>query len=141
MYQSFFALVMILSMPAYATEAISPKASNYFMRSSVYLCNISGNSFEAWFEVTGVNIMDAIGVKFIKIQQSSDGANWTTVKTYTKESYPSLIDYDSTYHTAGVSYTAVGGYYYRAFIQLYAKKGVNYGTMDTYTTKIYIPAN
>lgn len=135
------AMCMILAVPAYAADTVAQKASNYFGRSSVYLCNISGNYFEAWFDVTGVSRMDAIGVNFIKIQQSSDGSNWTTVKTYTKESYTNLIDYTSTTHSAGVSYTAVGGYYYRAFIQLYAKKGVNSATMNEYTTKIYIPAN
>ena len=134
-------LSMVLAIPAFAAEPVEPRGSSYFINSSVYLYNISGNSFDAWFEVTGTGLMDEIGVSFIKIQRSSDGSSWTTVKTYSKESYPSLLDYNSAYHTAGVSYTAVGGYYYRAFIQLYAKKGVNYGTMDEYTSKIYIPAN
>lgn len=133
-------MVMVLSIPAYATETAAPRASSYFSNSSVFLCNVSGNYFEAWFEVTSISRMDTLGVSFIKIQQSSDGSNWTTVKTYTKESYPSLIDNDAISYTAGVGYTAVGGYYYRAHIQLYAKKGVNYGTMNQYTTKIYIPA-
>ena len=135
------AMIMIVAIPAFATETIESRGSSYFVRSSVYLCNVSGKTFEAWFEVTGTGIMDTIGVSFIKIQRSSDGTNWTTVKTYSKESYPSLIDNNTATHSAGVSYTATGGYYYRAFIQLYAKKGVNYGTMDEYTSRIYIPAN
>lgn len=137
----FLAMVMILIIPAYAAETVAPKASNYFMRSGVYLCNISGNYFEAWFDVTGVSRMDIIGVNFIRIQQSSDGSSWTTVKTYSKESYTNLIDSNTAFHTAGVGYTAEGGYYYRAFIQLYAKKGVNSATMNEYTSKIYIPAS
>lgn len=135
------AIVMALATPAFAAEAIESKGSSYFFNSSVYLCNVSGKTFEAWFEVTGTGTMDTIGVNFIKIQRSSDGSNWTTVKTYAKESYPSLVDDNTTTHAAGVSYTATGGYYYRAFIQLYAKRGVNYGTMDEYTSKIYIPSN
>ena len=134
-------MVMVLATPAFAAETMEPKGSSFFGSSSVFLCNVSRTSFEAWFEVTGVSRMDAIGVNFIKIQQSSDGSNWTTVKTYTKESYTNLIDYNSTTHSAGVSYTATGGYYYRAYIQLYAKKGVNFGTMDEYTSRIYIPAS
>ena len=137
----FLAISMILSTPALAAETVEPKGSSYFGNSSVFLCNVSGTSFEAWFQVTGVSRMDAIGVNFIKIQQSSDGTNWTTVKTYTKESYPNLIDYDTVTHTAGVSYTATGGYYYRAFVQLYAKKGVNSAIMNAYSAKRYIPAN
>lgn len=135
------AMAMILAIPAMAAETIDSRGSQYFMRSSVYLCNVSGNSFEAWFEVTGTGTMDQIGVNFIKIQRSSDGTNWTTVRTYTKESYTNLVTNNAFYHAAGVSYTATGGYYYRAFVQLYAKKGVNSAIMNEYSAKLYIPAN
>lgn len=135
------AMVMVLTVPAFAVETVEPKASSFFMSSSVYLCNVSGNTFEAWFEVTATGGMDVLGANFIKIQRSSDGVNWTTVKTYAKENYPYLVDYNTSFHGAGVSYTATGGYYYRAYIELYAKKGVNTGTMDCYTSKIYIPAS
>lgn len=135
------AMVMVLAIPAFAVEAIEPKASSFFGRSSVYLCNVSGNYFEAWFDVTATGTMDAIGASVIKIQQSSDGVNWTTVKTCLKENYLYLVDYNSTTHTAGVSYTGTAGYYYRAYIELYAKKGVNTGTMSEYTSSIYIPAS
>ena len=135
------AMTIALAVPAFAAETAEPKGSSYFGNSSVFLCNVSGNSFEAWFEVTAVRIMDAIGVNFIKIQRSTDGSNWTTVKTYTKESYPHLLDSNSITHTAGVSYTATGGYYYRAFIQLYAQKGIGSAIMNEYTSNIYIPAN
>lgn len=137
----FLVMAIVLAIPALATETIDPRGSNYFIRSSVYLCNVSGNSFEAWFDVTAVNNMDVIGVNFIKIQQSSDGTNWTTVKTYAKENYSNLVNNYSVTHAAGVSYTATGGYYYRAFVQLYAKKGVNTATMNAYSAKLYIPAN
>ena len=132
---------MVLAVPAFAAEVVEPRGSSYFGKSSVFICNVSGNSFEAWFDVTAVHDMDIIGVNFIKIQRSSDGSNWTTVRTYTKESYPSLIDYNSTFHTAGVSYTATGGYYYRVYVQLYAKEGVNTATMNEYSAKRYFPAS
>ena len=134
-------IVMIFAIPAFASETVDSKGSSYFGKSSVFLCNVSGTSFEAWFDVTCVNIMDVVGVNFIKIQRSSDGNNWTTVKTYTKENYPNLVRSNHVIHTAGVSYTAVGGYYYRAFVQLYAKKGVNTATMNEYSSPIFIPAN
>lgn len=132
---------MILASPAFAAETIDPRGSQYFMRSSVYLCNVSGNSFEAWFEVNATGTMDQLGVNFIKIQRSSDGTNWTTVRTYAKESYTNLVASNTFDHAAGVSYTATGGYYYRAFVQLYAKKGVNSAIMNAYSAKLYIPAN
>lgn len=137
------AVVMILSVPAFASETLESKASSFFTGSSVYLCNVSGNYFEAWFDVTATGTMDTIGANFIKIQQSPDGVNWTTVKTCAKENYPYLylVDYNSTTHTAGVSYTGTPGYYYRAYIQLYAKKSSGSGIRDRYTSAIYIPAN
>ena len=135
------ALATVLAIPAFAAETTEPKGSSYFGSYSVYLYNISGTSFDAWFEVTGTGTMDEIGVNFIKIQRSSDGSNWTTVKTYTKESYPHLIDDNTAFHAACVSYTGTGGYYYRAFVQLYAKKGVNSAIMNAYSAKRYIPAS
>lgn len=135
------AIVMVLTVPVFATESTVPKSSSFFMKSSVYLCNVSGNSFEAWFDVTGTGTMDAIGANFIKIQRSSDGINWTTVRTCAKENYLYLVDYNTVLHGAGVSHTGTGGYYYRAYIQLYAKNSSGYGTMDRYTSAIYIPAN
>lgn len=132
-------LATVLSIPAFAAETSEPRSSSFFLKSSVYLGNVSGKSFEAWFEVTGVGTMDVIGAKTIKIQRSSDGSNWTTMKTFSKDTYTSLVDTNTGYHATGVSYTGSGGYYYRAYIQLYAKKGVNTGTIDRYTSSIYIP--
>ena len=135
------AIAMVLAVPAFAAETVEPRGSSYFGKSSVFICNVSGNTFEAWFDVTGVHGMDELGVNFIKIQRSSDGSTWTTVRTYTKENYPHLVDNDTTYHTAGVSYTATRGYYYRVFVQLYAKEGVNTATMNEYSAKRFIPAS
>ena len=118
-----FALVMVLllSVAAFAAEVIEPKASNFFGKSSVYIANVSGTYFEPWFDVTGTGIMDKIGAKTIKVQRSSDGVNWTTMRTWTMDDYPSLIDTNTATHGAGVSYTGSRGYYYRAYIELYAK--------------------
>lgn len=133
--------VLLMSIPALAAETPEPRASYFFTSSSTYLCNVNGSSFEAWFDVTGTGIMDEIGVSFIKIQRSSDGINWTTMRTFSKENYPQLLDYNSTTHAAGISYTGTKGFYYRAWIQLYAKNWRGTGIMDEYTSYIYIPVN
>ena len=135
------AMVMVLTVPAFATETIDPKSSSFFGKSSVYLSNVSGTSFTACFDVTAVGIMDAIGANFIKIQRSSDGVNWTTVITCSKDNFLYFVDYNTATHAASVTVSVTGGYYYRAYIELYAKKGVNTGTMDRYTSKIFIPAS
>ena len=131
----------MFAIPGFAAEVAEPRASSFFIKSSVYLCNVSGASFEAWFDVTGLGTMDKIGANFIKIQRSSDGENWTTMRTFTKESYSNLVGQNTTTHAAGVSYTGTRGFYYRAYIQLYAKNSTGYGTWDRYTSALYIPTN
>ena len=139
MISMILAFTLILAIPGLAAESASPRASNFFIKSSVYLCNVSGASFEAWFDVTGVGIMDSIGANFIKIQRSPDGVNWTTMRTFSKEDYPSLVGSSTGTHAAGISYTGTRGFYYRAFIRLYAKNSTGNGTWDRYTSSIYIP--
>lgn len=135
------AMVMALTIPVSAAESVEPKASSFFMGSSIYLSNVSGTTFTACFDVTGTGIMDAIGANFIKIQRSSDGVNWTTVITCSKDNFLYFVDYNSASHAASVTVSVTGGYYYRAYIQLYAKKGVDTGYMNRYTSKIFIPAS
>ena len=132
-------LVLLLSVPVQATEIPESRASNYFINSSVYLEEISSNTFQAWFEVTGTRIMDQIGAKEIKIQRSSDNENWTTMATYSMDNYYStLICEDTSGHMACVTYTGTRGYYYRAYIKLYAKDDTGSGTWARYTSSIYI---
>lgn len=135
------AVVLLLSIPAFAAETAEPRASYFFISSSTFLCNVSGTSFEAWFDVTATGRMEELGVSFIKIQRSSDGVNWTTVRTFSKEDYPNLLKYNTINHSDGISYTGTRGYYYRAYIQLYAKNDTGIGKMDRYTSYIYIPVS
>lgn len=135
------AMAMVVAIPAFAAATVEPKASSFFTSSSAYLYNVSGKSFDACFTVTGTGTMDAIGANVIKIQRSSDGANWTTVATCSKNNYLYFVGYNTVTHAASVRYTGIGGYYYRAYIELYAKKGVNSGYMGEYTSAIYIPAS
>ena len=128
-------VVTCLSATAVAAEA-TPKASSYFWSSSVYLYKTSGTTFQAWFDVQCFGIMEEVGASVIKIQRSSDGINWTTVKTYTKEAYSSLIDYNTATHASYVTYTGTAGYYYRAYIELYAKNGSGSAYMPEYTSSI-----
>lgn len=128
-------LVMLLAVPAQAADA---RSSSFFARSSVYLYETSSTTFQAWFDVTGMRTMDKIGAKEIKIQRSSDNENWTTMKTYSMADYPSLICENTAAHSACVTYTGTSGYYYRAYITLYAKDSTGTGTWTRYTSSIYI---
>ena len=132
------ALVIVFPFRAFAAEESSARASNFFMSSSVYLDQKSSMIFDAWFEVAAVGTMDELGASVIKIQKSADNENWTTMITYTKEKNSSLIDTNTLSHGNCVTYTGVAGYYYRAYIKLYAKKGDDIGVWHRYTESILL---
>lgn len=128
------AFVMILAVPAQAAAEVSQRASNYFAAFSVYLHQTSSTQFQAWFEVTAVGGMDALGASTIKIQRSTDKSSWTTVATYEMDDYPSMVASNTSVHQGYVTYTFTRGYYYRAYVELYAKKGTGTAVYDTYTS-------
>lgn len=123
---------------AFAAENVEPRASNFFWCSSVYLYQRSDRTFEVWFDVSAVHTMDELGASVIKVQRSADGENWTTMKTYTKESYSQMIRSNTQYHADCVTYTGTEGYYYRAYIELYAKDSSGTGYMDRYTSSLLL---
>ena len=126
-------VAILFANPVFATESASARSSSFFMCSSVYLWKTSYTTFEAWFDVVAVDTMDQVGASIIKIQRSSDGVNWTTMKTYSKDDYPDMIYENSIGHVGCVSYTGAPGYYYRAYIVLYAKNSSGTGLMPEYT--------
>lgn len=130
-------VVMVLTIPAMA--AGEQRASNFFMVTSTYLEKVSGTTFEVWFDVTAVSQMDELGVRTIKIQRSSDGTNWTTMKTYSKANYSQMIDENAYSHADYVTYTGSLGYYYRAYVVFYAKNDSGIGEYIMYTSTIQVP--
>ena len=132
------AVVMVLAIPVAAMENENARASSFFMSSDVYLYQTSSTKFQAWFEVTALDGMDKLGASEIKIQESSDGENWTTVKTCTMANYSNLICENTGLHGSYVSYTGTAGKYYRAKITLYAKTGTGSAEWVRYTSSILL---
>ena len=132
-------LAMLLAIPAQAAERENARSSSYFSNSAVYLYEMAGTTFQAWFEVTCVREMDKVGAKEIKIQRSSDNENWTTVATYSMDDYYStFICENSVTHMACKTYTGTRGYYYRAYYKLYAKDESGSATWARYSSSIYL---
>lgn len=132
---------MFTAIPVHAAEdtvtaeTADARSSSYFWCSSVFLHKTSSTSFEAWFDVGAVDIMDELGATVIKIQRSDDGVNWDTMRTYRSTVYPGMICTNTAAHAYGVTYTsATPGCYYRAYIVLYAKKADGYAEMYEYTS-------
>lgn len=128
------AIVMCLAIPASAEE-ITPYASNYFGSYKAYLSGETSTSFEVWFSVTALRRMDKIGVEYIDIERSSDGSNWTVVKTYDSDDYPNLMATNTSSHAGHVTYTnKQSGYQYRAYVKFYAKDSTGSGVLGAYAT-------
>lgn len=135
---SIFCILFILSslaVPASAAE-ITPYSSDFFLGYGVDISEQSSTSFRIWFDVVAVKTMQEIGASYIRLERSSDGTNWSTVKTYTKSNYSNMIAYDTTAHASYVTYSnRQSGYQYRAYIELYAKdysNGTGYYGAYTY---------
>ena len=124
---------ILFAMPVSAVES---RSSSFFRSSCVYLYQTSTNSFQAWFEVDALDVMDELGASVIKIQRSSDGENWTTMATYSRSFYPNFICENTGIHASYISYTGTVGYYYRAYIILYAKNSSGFAEWSRYTTTL-----
>lgn len=126
------AVVMLLAIPVHAEE-ISPWSSSYIGAYDSYLHKSATNQIQVWFEVTGMGMMDKLGVSEIKVQRSSTGTgDWVTMKTYYPEDYPEMISENDFYHNTYVTYTGTAGYYYRAIVTFYGEKGNGCGEIIDY---------
>lgn len=125
--------VMVMSTTAFAAEVPSPRASNFFMASSVYFWHVSGNSYEIWFDVTAVGTMTELGVSKIVVECSTDEVDWDDVKTYYKADYSQMTDDSTASYANCVPFTAADGYSYRAIVTLYARNSSGTGEMTEVT--------
>ena len=128
----------MLGTVAFAAES---RASSFFTKYSVYLYRESSTSrtFQVWFDVLATRTMTELGASTIKIQRSSDGVNWTTMKTFSKDDYSQMICSNTARHATYVTYTGLKDYYYRAYVELYAKDSTGTAYMPAYTSKIQLP--
>lgn len=118
-------MAILLAFPAYAAEDITLYSSKYLSSYSTYVDN-SGTSLYVDFTVYGYEPLETIGVKTIQVQRSKDNKVWTTMKTYSYTAYPNMVGTGASLHSSYVSYPGTSGYYYRAYVVIWAaKNGVN----------------
>lgn len=130
------AVVALFSNVAYAAESEGSRSSNYFMMTSTYIERYSDDELEIWFDVTAVDRMDVLGVRYIELQRSTDKSNWTTVATYDKSDYSQMTCSNTIAHADCVSYSGSSTYYYRAYVEFYAKVGNGIGVYSRYTATV-----
>ena len=126
---------MVIAIPAYASEQ-SQRASNYFSSFKAYCYASSSTELAVYFKVFATGTMDELGASTIKVQRSSDGTNWSTVKTFTKDVYTQMKNTNTAAHATTLYCTKTSGYYYRAYVEFYAKNSAGTGSYDYYTARI-----
>lgn len=84
----------------------------------------SGGKIAIWIDVTGTYPqMDKIGSDAIYLYESTDGTNFTIVKSFDSEDYPAMLTTNTiSYYKTVVTYQGVPGRYYFAAVYCYAEK-------------------
>lgn len=126
---------LILAVPVSAEDP-TPRASSFFAAYRAYCTKVSSTSLEVSFHVIGAGPMDVLGASQIKVQRSSDGENWTTVKTFDKANYSNMTDTTTAVHGSVMTCSITSGYYYRAIVTFYAQNSTGRGYKAYYTAKV-----
>lgn len=130
-------VALMAAVPVCADDGITPYSSSFFMSYDTYFYEASSTTtttrFRVWFDVTGTGIMEELGASYIEIQRSSDGQNWTVMRTCTPTGYSQMLGYDTHKHVDYISYTGTKGYYYRAYVEFYAKNSTGQGVRSDWT--------
>ena len=134
-------LTLCASCVAYAEkqEEQAGTYSMYFTSYGVCLAKLTERKFEIAFDLICRDDMYELGVSSLAIQRTTDpNGSWTTVKTYTPDSYPELMDANDEVHSAAVYYSGVMGYYYRAYATFYASNSRGCGYVSAYSNVVHI---
>lgn len=131
-------LIILMAMPVWANES-STYSSLFIASYDSFITNPAGNTLKIWFDVVGNGAMDEIGAMSIELDRSSNGRRWVTVQTFLPEDYPQMVCRDTGIAYDYVSCTVEYGYYYRAYVTMYASDSRGTGTVYDYAETIYLP--
>lgn len=125
---------LLFAFPVSAESGSQPRASLFFAAHNCFLYRVDSSTFKICFDVTATGTMDELGVRSIEVDRSADGENWSLMRTYDAEDYPQMLCENTGSHEGEITYRyATPGYYYRAYITLYAKNSSGTGTLYRYT--------
>ena len=131
------ALCIILAVPVCVSASDNQRASLFFMAHRVFIYKTGDYSYAACFDVTGTGTMQEIGAKSLSVQRSTDGENWTTVRTYTSDTYPEMIAENTITHQGEFYRLAAPGYYFRLEVELWAKDSRGTGELTVYSAQVW----
>lgn len=135
------AVIMVLTMTipvaasAVTPEVAQPRASNYLNSYNAYVYLPGGSEVRVYFSATGTGYMDELGALTIELWESTDGSNWSWVKSFTHDSTSGMLSYNDNYHSGYVSYNGVSGRYYKAYVCIWAGNDGNGDSRYFWTSK------
>lgn len=114
------ALMVPVSVSATSPETATPRASDYLMGYTAYVCAMGNGNLEIWFEVTGTGTQEYLGVMSIFLYESTDNVNWYWVETFQHEDYDQMLLTNVWEVVDYVEYDeAVPGRYYKAYVGIW----------------------
>ena len=113
-------LVVIFVVPypanAVSTNTVAPRASDYLISYTSYICHMGGGELQIWFRVTGAIDCADIGTLSIQLFESIDQVNWTRVATFEHYNEETMLAHDTWQHMSYVTYQGRLLKYYCAYV-------------------------
>ena len=114
------ALMVPVSVSAAAPETVMPRASDYLMGYTAYVCAMGNGELEIWFEVTGTDYQEYLGVLVIYLYESTDNVNWSWVKTFHHTENSQMLLTNAWEVVDYVTYDeAIYGHFYKAYVGIW----------------------
>ena len=113
------ALIVPVSVSAAAPETVMPRARDYLMGYTAYVCAMGGGRLEIWFEVLGTGTQEYLRVTTIFLYESTDNENWYRVDTFRHVDYDQMLLINAWQNIDCVEYQGVAGRYYKAYVGIW----------------------
>lgn len=113
------ALMLPVSANAAMPETVMPLASAYLACYTAYVCAMGDGDLEIWFEVTGTDFQEYLGVTTIFLYESTDNINWYRVDTFLNDDYEQMLLTNAWEVIDYVEYQGVAGRYYKAYVGIW----------------------
>lgn len=141
----FCALAILFSVGVSPVSAasgnITPYGSAYINATSWSVGGSAGTTFVVSYAINATSVFTDVGATKVQIFRSSDGANWTLMKTYNYLLVENMMGHNTPNHTYTIEYDGVANYYYRAKIFFWVGDGTNGDERTYYTTTVGLPVN
>ncbi len=113
----------------------SARSSNYLDGYGVVLTPQSGGKIVITVDVDGIRSMTQIGASTIFLYESTNGTDFSRIKTYNYEDYPTMMGSGKHFCEDALTYNGVPGRYYYAIAFCYAGDSTGYDE-QSYTTSV-----